>query len=58
MVSNISTSRVSGSLFPFLDRTRTIAKPSYNKWMVQLGALCRHLCIGQAYAFEGERSAR
>jgi len=36
---------------PFLDRTRTIAKPGYSRWMIPPAALCVHLCIGQAYAF-------
>jgi MFS family permease len=39
------------SLLPFLDRSRTIAKPGFSRWMVPPAALCIHLCIGQAYAF-------
>ena len=39
------------SLFSFLDRSHTIAKPGYSRWMVPPAALCVHLCIGQAYAF-------
>src|SRR5665213_724673 len=39
------------SLLPFLDRSHTIAKPGYSRWMVPPAALCVHLCIGQAYAF-------
>jgi MFS family permease len=39
------------SLLPFLDRSRTIAKPGFNRWLVPPAALCVHLCIGQAYAF-------
>jgi MFS family permease len=35
----------------FLARSRTIAKPGFNRWMVPPAALCVHLCIGQAYAF-------
>jgi MFS family permease len=38
------------SLLPFLDRTRTIARPGYSRWMIPPAALCVHLCIGQAYA--------
>jgi len=34
-----------------LDRRRTVASPSFNRWMVPPAALCVHLCIGQAYAF-------
>ena len=39
------------SLLSFLDRSHTIAKPGYSRWMVPPAALCVHLCIGQAYAF-------
>jgi len=35
----------------FLDRSHTIAKPGYSRWLVPPAALCVHLCIGQAYAF-------
>ena len=38
-------------LFSILDRSHTIAKPGYSRWMVPPAALCVHLCIGQAYAF-------
>src|SRR6478752_5700471 len=41
----------STSWLPFLDRSRTVAKPGYSRWMVPPAALCVHLCIGQAYAF-------
>jgi MFS family permease len=41
----------SGGLLGFLDRSRTVAKPGFNRWMVPPAALCIHLCIGQAYAF-------
>jgi hypothetical protein len=34
----------------FLDRSRTIAKPGFSRWLVPPAALCVHLCIGQAYA--------
>ncbi|HEY5203487.1 MAG TPA: OFA family MFS transporter [Roseiarcus sp.] len=39
------------SLFSILDRSHTIAKPGFSRWMVPPAALCVHLCIGQAYAF-------
>ena len=42
---------VLGGLFNFLDRSRTVAKPGFSRWMVPPAALCVHLCIGQAYAF-------
>jgi MFS family permease len=35
----------------FLDRSHSIAKPGFNRWLVPPAALCIHLCIGQAYAF-------
>src|SRR5580692_10403526 len=34
-----------------LSRSRTIAGPGFNRWLVPPAALCIHLCIGQAYAF-------
>ena len=36
--------------FAVLDRSRTIAPPGYNRWLVPPAALAIHLCIGQAYA--------
>ena len=39
------------SAMSFLDRSHTIAKPGFSRWMVPPAALCIHLCIGQAYAF-------
>src|ERR1700727_1203090 len=38
-------------LLSILDRSKTIAKPGFSRWMVPPAALCIHLCIGQAYAF-------
>ena len=35
----------------FLDRERSIARPSYTRWLVPPAALAIHLSIGQAYAF-------
>jgi len=35
----------------FFDKSNTVAKPGYNRWMVPPAALCIHLCIGQVYAF-------
>ncbi len=34
-----------------LDRTRTIAGPRFNRWLVPPAALAIHLCIGMAYGF-------
>ena len=39
------------SLFSFMDRNHTVAKPGFSRWMVPPAALCVHLCIGQVYAF-------
>jgi MFS family permease len=37
--------------FSILDRSHTVAKPGFSRWMVPPAALCIHLCIGEAYAF-------
>ena len=34
-----------------LDRSRTVAAPGYNRWLVPPAALAVHLSIGQVYAF-------
>jgi MFS family permease len=34
-----------------LDRSRIIAAPGYNRWLVPPAALAIHLCIGMAYGF-------
>lgn len=41
----------SGGLFGWLDRSHTVAKPGFSRWLVPPAALCVHLCIGQVYAF-------
>jgi MFS family permease len=38
-------------ILSILDRSHTIAKPGFSRWMVPPAALCIHLCIGQVYAF-------
>ncbi len=35
----------------FLDKSATVARPGYSKWLIPPAALCVHLCIGQVYAF-------
>lgn len=35
----------------FLSRERTVADPSFNRWLVPPAALAIHLCIGMAYGF-------
>ncbi len=34
-----------------LDKERTVAGPTFNRWLVPPAALCIHLCIGMAYGF-------
>ena len=38
-------------LLSFLDRSHTVAKPGFSRWLVPPAALSIHLAIGQAYAF-------
>ena len=40
-----------GSSSGLLDRSRTVARPGFNRWMVPPAALAIHLCIGMAYGF-------
>ena len=35
----------------FLEKTNTVARPGYSKWLIPPAALCVHLSIGQVYAF-------
>ena len=35
----------------FLDRSATIAKPGFNRWLVPPAAIAVHMCIGQVYGF-------
>ncbi|GAB3258562.1 OFA family MFS transporter [Chitinimonas naiadis] len=39
------------SLLASLDKSHSIADPSFNRWLIPPAALAIHLCIGQAYAF-------
>lgn len=39
------------ALLSFLDKSHSLAKPGYNRWLVPPAALCIHLCIGQIYAY-------
>jgi len=41
----------SEGIFHWLDRSHTVAKPGFSRWLVPPAALCVHLCIGQVYAF-------
>ncbi|SFK35654.1 OFA family MFS transporter [Methylocapsa palsarum] len=40
-----------GAAGGLLDRSRTIAKAGFNRWLVPPAALAIHLCIGMAYGF-------
>jgi MFS family permease len=40
---------VAGAAGGLLDRSRTIAKPGFNRWLVPPAALAIHLCIGMSY---------
>src|ERR1051326_1644413 len=35
----------------FLDRSHSVARPGFSRWLVPPAALAIHLAIGQAYAF-------
>lgn len=35
----------------FLDKSHSIARPGYSRWLVPPAALAIHLCIGQIYAY-------
>ena len=43
--------RTVGSDLGLLDRSRTVAKAGFNRWLVPPAALAIHLSIGMAYAF-------
>jgi MFS family permease len=47
LVSPASTATSGG----ILDRSRTVAGPRFNRWLVPPAALAIHLCIGMAYGF-------
>jgi MFS family permease len=47
----IQTTPEPTSFLGFLDRSRIIARPGYNRWLIPPCALAIHLAIGQAYAF-------
>jgi MFS family permease len=40
-----------GAGIDILDRSHTVARPGFNRWLVPPAALCIHLCIGMAYGF-------
>ena len=40
-----------GASAGLLDKSRIVAKPGFNRWLVPPAALAIHLCIGMAYGF-------
>lgn len=42
---------MSSSRGGLLDKSRIVAEPGFNRWLVPPAALCIHLCIGMAYGF-------
>ncbi len=38
-------------MLSFLDKSASIARPGYSRWLIPPAALCVHLSIGQVYAF-------
>src|ERR1700740_1212539 len=42
---------INGAGVGILDRSHTVARPGFNRWLVPPAALCIHLCIGMAYGF-------
>ncbi len=46
-----TTTPVGTSTGSLLDRSRTIARPGFNRWLIPPAALAIHLAIGQAYSF-------
>ena len=52
MASVTGVAGMPGAAAPgWLDKERTIADASYNRWLVPPAALAIHLCIGMAYGF-------
>jgi MFS family permease len=49
--SSTRVGRPARSAAGILDRSRIIAGPEYNRWLVPPAALAIHLCIGMAYGF-------
>ena len=47
----MSTTTLAAPSPNLLDRTRTVARPGFNRWLVPPAALAIHLCIGMAYGF-------
>src|SRR5262245_28021684 len=38
-------------LHSLLDRSRTVARPGFNRWLIPPAAMAVHLCIGEIYGF-------
>ncbi len=50
-MSSLVSPAATGTSGGILDRSRTIAGPRFNRWLVPPAALAIHLCIGMAYGF-------
>jgi MFS family permease len=50
-MSNDTVSPVTSNSHGLLTRQHTVAKASFNRWLVPPAALAIHLCIGMAYGF-------
>jgi MFS family permease len=46
-----ATDAIPSGSYGLLDKERSIAGESYNRWLIIPAALCIHLCIGMAYGF-------
>jgi MFS family permease len=51
MATTETAGTLSGAGVGILDRSHTVARPGFNRWLVPPAALCIHLCIGMAYGF-------
>ncbi len=50
-MSSLVSPAATGTSGGILDRSRTVAGPRFNRWLVPPAALAIHLCIGMAYGF-------
>ncbi|MCE1235135.1 MAG: OFA family MFS transporter [Hyphomicrobiales bacterium] len=50
-MDNAGRASAPSGAFAFLDRSHTIARPGFNRWLAPPAALAIHLCIGMAYGF-------
>ena len=57
MTMTAAQAGASGGIFGFLDRSRTIARPGFSRWMVPPAALCIHLVHRPSLRFQRVQSA-